>query len=103
MKYIFIYLYLSFVNIIDSLKPFVKKNIFLYNSKQIIKSLSGLLCKYNVFIKNEDNSETCKIIIPGYMDHEPKKEALQWYKSFSFGSYLNRLKGHSGDITNDIK
>ncbi len=92
------YLYILFFKIIDSFKPFITKYFFSYKTKtnNIIKSLSGLLQNIpyinsinsikNNFIENPNtiieteshidcylNTEKCKIkmIIPGYMEHDP--------------------------------
>jgi hypothetical protein len=104
MKYIFLYVYIFFVKIIDSLKPFITKYVFAYESSYIIKSLSGLLensnkqivensnkqIKHHSYINNKKqleqslsitnnnlNLEKEKIIIPGYMDHDPKAEVYK--------------------------
>jgi hypothetical protein len=86
-----------FFNIINSFKPFII-NIS-YKTNRIIKSLSGILKKLS-FLKFEDNNpnsiiemncdtdceigydlEKCETIIPGYMEHEPKRESLKKHKS----------------------
>jgi hypothetical protein len=92
MKYI-IYIYLLFLKLIDTFTPFFIKK---YKINDIIKkSLSGLLQNLqtynnNKFIANpnsiidvvetncnlelkEFNNCKIKLIIPGYMDHNPKE------------------------------
>jgi len=82
----------------DAFKPLITKYIFAYESNYIIKSISGLLenCNKQIvenskqIVKNSNNKqienietnnnldlEKEKIIIPGYMDHNPKTEALK--------------------------
>jgi len=93
MKYVYFYISLLFCKIIDAFKPFISKYISERTSERIIKSLSGFL--QNIpYINNKviDNpvsvieieksecdatSEICKIniIVPGYMEHDPKAEA----------------------------
>jgi hypothetical protein len=97
MKYI-IYIYLLFLKLIDTFTPFFIKKYKINNF--IKKSLSGLLQNIqtnnnnnNKFIANpnsiidvvetncnlelkEFNNCKIKLIIPGYMDHNPK-EVLQ--------------------------
>ena len=86
MKYIFVYVYVFFLKMIDALKPFVTKYVLSYESSYIIKSISGLF-KNNKQIEkpisitnNNLNLEKEKIIIPGYIDHNPKAEALKKWK-----------------------
>jgi hypothetical protein len=96
MKYIFIYIYLLFFKVINAFTPFfIKKCFFSYKINNIIKSLSGLL--QDMQYKNKkllDNPNTIievhetncdvnikecktKLIIPGYMDHDPKIAAFK--------------------------
>jgi hypothetical protein len=94
MKYIFVYIYVVFVKIMDAFKPYVTKYVFAYESNYIIKTLSGLLensnkqiveNKHHIHKKQIENFETNnnlnlekeKIIIPGYIDHNPKSEAIK--------------------------
>jgi hypothetical protein len=79
MKYIFVYFYVLFLKMIDA---FITK----YKSNYIIKSISGLF-KNNKKIDNPvsviNNNLNLKkeiIIIPGYMEHYPKAEALKKWK-----------------------
>jgi hypothetical protein len=86
-----------FYDVINSFSP------FFYRTNNIIKSLSGLLQKipsgllqkipYMNFFENNPNSiietecdlecdigcdlEKCEMIIPGYMEHDPKKAIFQ--------------------------
>jgi len=107
MKYIFLYIYILFFKIINSFKPFITKYFFSENTcnkaRGIIKSLSGLLehipyinskpfvnpvsiiesdekCGLSSDSDSELESKKCKvkIIIPGYMDHEPKIQAFKF-------------------------
>jgi hypothetical protein len=93
MKYVYFYISLLFCKIIDAFKPFISKYISERTSERIIKSLSGFLQNIpyinNKVIDNpvsvieiekpdcDINSQTCKInmIVPGYMEHDPKAEA----------------------------
>jgi hypothetical protein len=93
MKYVYFYISLLFLKIIDAFKPFISKYISERTSERIIKSLSGLLQNIpyinNKLLVNpisvietekpdcDVTSESCKIniIVPGYMEHDPKKEA----------------------------
>ena len=93
MKYVYFYISLLFFKIIDAFKPFISKYISERTSERIIKSLSGLLQNIPYInnkvlvnpisvIKTEKpdcdvTSEICKIniIMPGYMEHDPKEEA----------------------------
>ena len=97
MKYVYFYISLLFLKIIDAFKPFISKYISERTSERIIKSLSGSLSGLlqNIpYINNkllvnpisvietekpdcDVNSESCKIniIVPGYMEHDPKAEA----------------------------
>jgi hypothetical protein len=98
MKYIFVYVYVFFVKIIDAFKPYITKFVFAYESNYIIKSISGLfkndkqiletnkqILETNKQILETNNNlplEKEKIIIPGYMDHEPKtKVSKKWNQS----------------------
>lgn len=93
MKYVYFYISLLIYKIIDAFKPFISKYISERTSERIIKSLSGLLQNIlyinNTHLENpvsviemekpdcDVNTESCKIkiIVPGYMEHDPKKEA----------------------------
>lgn len=97
MKYVYFYISLLIYKIIDAFKPFISKYISERTSERIIKSLSGLLQNIpyinNKFLENpvsvikmekpdcDVTSEICKInmIVPGYIEHEPKKEAEKKY------------------------
>lgn len=91
MKYIFVYVYVFFVKIIDAFKPYITKFVFAYESNYIIKSISGLFKNHKQILETnkqilETNNnlplEKEKIIIPGYMDHEPKtKVSKKWNQS----------------------
>jgi hypothetical protein len=100
----FIYIYTLFLKFVNCFKPFIEKYIHL-NGRNIIKTLSGLLenipyikpyidnkiednkiednkiednkLLYNSYKKYKINIEKCnEVIIPGYIDHDPKIEAL---------------------------
>jgi hypothetical protein len=93
MKNVYFYISLLFFKIIDAFKPFITKYVSEKTSQCIIKSLSGLL-QHIPYINNkvlgnpvsviemekpdcDINSQSCKIkmIVPGYMEHDPKTEA----------------------------
>ena len=101
MNTFLLYISLIFLKIIDAVKPYISKYVSVYKSNNIIKSLSGLLShiSYNHIYKKisspvsiietqlETKSETTnthldkiKLIIPGYMEHEPKKESIKNHK-----------------------
>jgi len=101
MKYIFVYFYVFLLKIIDAFKPFVTKYVLTCKSLYIIKSISGLF-KNNKnnkqiensvsVINNKLNLEKEKIIIPGYIDHDPKAEALKkWNHKSSVKSMTTEL------------
>ena len=97
MKYIYFYIYLLFLKIIDAFKPIMTKYNYLENkTRNIIKSLSGLLqilpfinkkrfynpvsiietqtdCDINL------NNCTKNIIVAGYIEHDPKAEIEKKY------------------------
>ncbi len=93
MKYVYFYISLLICKIIDAFKPFISKYISERTSERIIKSLSGLLQNIpyinNTVLDNpvsvieiekpecDATSQSCKInmIVPGYMEHDPKAEA----------------------------
>jgi hypothetical protein len=90
MKYVFVYIYVLFFKIIDAFKPFIKNSFLKKKSSEIIKTLSGFIpCINNQFSEIpisviETEKENCdlqtencknKMIIVGYMNHDPKKEA----------------------------
>ena len=93
MKYVYFYISLLFLKFIDAFKPFISKYISERTSERIIKSLSGLLQNIlyinNTHLDNQVsviemekpdcdvNTESCKIkiIVPGYIEHDPKAEA----------------------------
>ncbi len=97
MKYIFFYLSACFLKIIEYFKPLIEKYVP-FKTHEIVKTLSGLLQNipyiksYNSFNNNKflgsSSEEVCdlqtqickEIVIPGYMEHDPKKAALQKYK-----------------------
>jgi hypothetical protein len=97
MKHVYFYISLLFLKIIDAFKPFITKYVSEKTTQRIIKSLSGLLehIPYinNKFVVNpvsviemekpdcDINSQSCKItmIVPGYMEHDPKAEAEKKY------------------------
>ena len=97
MKHVYFYISVLFFKIIDAFKPFITKYVSERTSERIIKSLSGLLERipyinnkllYNPVsvIETEKpdcdvNSQICKIkmIVPGYMEHDPKAEAEKKY------------------------
>ena len=102
MKYIYFYIYAFIIKIVDSFKPYIEKYIP-KKTPDIVKTLSGLLqnipyissynniCNIHKICNKPDNiflgnteikcdiySENCQeIIIPGFMEHDPKKEALR--------------------------
>lgn len=88
MKYLFFYISVLFFKIINTFTPFITKYFFSYKSNTIVKTLSGLLQNIayinntiftkhpNSIIETQCNLEKCNIMIPGYMDHEPKAEAI---------------------------
>ena len=97
MKHVYFYISLLFFKIIDAFKPFITKYVSEKTSQRIIKSLSGLL-QHIPYINNkfldypisvietekpdcDVTSNICKIniIIPGYMEHDPKAEAAKNY------------------------
>ena len=97
MKHVYFYISLLFFKIIDAFKPFIIKYVSEKTSQRIIKSLWGLL-QHIPYINNkvlgnpitvieiekpdcDINSQTCKInmIVPGYMEHDPKAEAEKKY------------------------
>lgn len=97
MKHVYFYISLLFFKIIDAFKPFITKYVSEKTTQRIIKSLSGLL-QHIPYINNkvlvnpvsviemekpdcDINSQTCKIkmIVPGYMEHDPKTEAEKKY------------------------
>uniref|UniRef100_A0A6C0AR81 Uncharacterized protein n=1 Tax=viral metagenome TaxID=1070528 RepID=A0A6C0AR81_9ZZZZ len=97
MKHVYFYISLLFFKIIDAFKPFITKYISEKTTQRIIKSLSGLLQRIP-YINNrvlgnpisviemdksdcDMNSQSCKIkmIVPGYMEHDPKAEAEKKY------------------------
>jgi hypothetical protein len=93
MKYLFVYTYILFYKIIDAFKPFIHNCFLTRKTNEIIKTFSGLLLqipyinnkfsekpvsvieieKENCDVKTQD----CKIkmIIAGYMQHDPKEGA----------------------------
>ena len=97
MKHVYFYISLLFLKIIDAFKPFITKYVSERTTKRIIKSLSGLLQNIpyinNKLLGNpvsviemekpecDVNSQSCKIkmIVPGYMEHDPKAEAAKKY------------------------
>lgn len=96
MKYIFFYISACFFKIIESFKPFIKKYVP-FKTREIVKTLSGLIQNipyiksYNSFNNNKflgsSSEEVCdlqtqickEIVIPGYMDHDPKLSSLRKY------------------------
>ena len=115
MKYIYFYISAFFFKIVNCVKPLIEKYI---PSKRhyIVKTLSGLLVNIpyiNPYIKPYINNEIedtqllcnsdkeCDIqsekyneimIVPGYMEHDPKSEALRKLKRNCFNY---RQKSHS--------
>jgi hypothetical protein len=100
MKYIYFYISVFFIKIIelvDSFKPFIEKYMPT-KTRDIVKTLSGLLQNipyiksYNSFSNYKFlgssteqvcdlQTEICKeISVPGYMEHDPKTAALRKYK-----------------------
>jgi len=92
MRYIYIYISALFVKILNAFTPIVTKYFNPCNNI-IVKSLSGLLqnipyindklLSHKKKDKNRDlNLEKCKdiTIIPGYIEHDPKIEALRKFK-----------------------
>jgi len=98
MKHVYFYISLLFLKIINALRPFITKYVCSERtSERIIKSISGLLehipCMNNTHLDNpvsiiemekpdcDVNTESCKIkmIVPGYMEHDPKSEAEKKY------------------------
>lgn len=100
MKYIFFYISVFFIKIIElveSFKPLIEKYVP-SKTRDIVKTLSGLLQNipyiksYNSFNNNKflgsSSEEVCdlqtqickEIVIPGYMEHDPKTAALRKYK-----------------------
>jgi hypothetical protein len=99
MKHVYFYISLLFFKIINALRPFITKYVCSERtSERIIKSISGLL-EHIPYINNTllDNpvsvieiekpecdvtSQSCKIkmIVPGYMEHDPKAEAKKYIK-----------------------
>ena len=79
LHYILCYYYVLYVKIINSFTPFIIK------TNRIIKSLSGILIKHIPYINNNiDDDKTIQmnepkmtqnILLVGYMEHDPKKEA----------------------------
>ena len=100
MKYIYFYISVFFLKIlefVDSFKPFIEKYMPT-KTRDIVKTLSGLLQNipyiksYNSFSNykflGSSTEQVCdlqtgicrEIIVPGYMDHDPKEAALRKYK-----------------------
>ena len=99
MKYIFIYISTIFLKFVNCFRPYIEKYIP-RKSHDIVKSLSGLLQNIpymKPYINNQfaDNKLLCNsdkecdanlkkcnelTIIPGYIDHDPKAEALLRFK-----------------------
>ena len=80
LQYILCYYYVLYIRIINSFTPFIIK------TNRIIKSLSGLLIKHIPYINNNNNNNDDiikpnmvpkKILLVGYMEHDPKKEAFK--------------------------
>jgi len=108
MKYLSFYIYFVYYKIIDAFTPFLQKYIFLHKKYDIIKTLSGLL-QHIPYINNpvsiveietdkcsDPNLDKCKInmLITGYMEHNPKEEALQLFSLKKYKFLLNRPKLH---------
>jgi len=88
MKYIYFYIsaiFLKILDFVDSFIPFIEKYIP-QNTRDIVKSLSGLLQNINPYSNNikKPTDKICdiqsEIIIPGFMEHNPKAEALRLFK-----------------------
>ena len=103
MKYLSFYIYFVYCKIIDAFTPFFQKYIYLHKKYDIIKTLSGLLqhipyVNKQVSIETDKvcqpNLEKCKInmLITGYMDHDPKVEALQHFSLKTHKFSLNKTK-----------
>lgn len=99
MKFLFVYMYVLFFKIIESFKPFIPFHFLTKKTRDIIKTFSGLLLQIpyindqfsekpvTTIVTEKENcdlkKENCKIekIIAGYIEHEPKPEAIKHYKS----------------------
>ena len=92
MKYIFIFINLFFLKLISVFTPFMKKYFLICNSSYFIKSFSVLF--QNKKIQNPISViETTidsgkKIIIPGYITHDPKIESIKIYNKNFFSNHL---------------
>ena len=81
MKYLsIIHIGVFFIEFIHSFAPcFIDLS---FKSKSLIKTLSGILEKYIYISQPVENPnsiieiDTEQYIIPGYMDHDPKLEAM---------------------------
>jgi len=79
MKYIFLYVYIFFIKIMDAFKPLITKYIFAYESNYIIKSISGLLencnkqMNYKIDLSNEDHCGPCGQYILEKVKNKNKK------------------------------
>jgi hypothetical protein len=92
MKYIFFYINLFFFKLINAFTPFIKKYFVVYKSSYFIKSFSGLFQNKKIqnpvsVIETTIDSEK-KIIIPGYISHDPKVEAIKIYNKNIFSNHL---------------
>ena len=87
-QYIFCYFYVLYVKIINSFTPIISKYSFFHKTNNIIKSLSGLLIQHIPYINNNNLDNTPQIqnkpnqnkpkwLLVGYMEHDPKTEALK--------------------------
>ena len=99
MKYLSFCIYFLYCKIIEAFTPFLQKYIYLDKKYDIIKTLSVLLQHIpyinNQFsIETEPNLEKCKInmLITGYMEHDPKVEALQHFSLKTYKFSLNKTK-----------
>jgi len=97
MKYIYVYISALFVKIINAFTPIIRKYFNPCNNN-IVKSLSGLLQNLpyinDKLLGHKEKDKGCDLhlekckditIIPGYMDHDPKVEAL---RKFRYKKYL---------------
>ena len=72
MKSCFFYCFVFFSKIIEAFRPYCKKII--EKTRSIVKSLSGLLkIQSTEFLGEYNINKNTTIIIPGYMEHNPKK------------------------------
>jgi hypothetical protein len=92
MKFIYLFCSLLFVRIIEAFRPIIARyKVFSEKAYGLIKSLSNnFLSKNNKLLENmhiqsaiptncDINTKICEenIILPGYMEHDPKNEVIR--------------------------